>query len=111
MPVKSTYHAIKPWARALNLDRRYTENYIYYKQENPVLGKYLGFFVEYKSLTGKGWFQLVGQGQGYILNNTAREGTFAICIRGDDVDFFFSFTQDYDSKPGFGLKGMDLTEW
>jgi hypothetical protein len=31
--VKSTYHAIRAAARALNIDRRYIENYIYLKQE------------------------------------------------------------------------------
>lgn len=30
--VKSSYHAIKAAARALSIDRRYIENYIYLKQ-------------------------------------------------------------------------------
>lgn len=35
------YHAIRAAARALNIDKRYIENYIYLKQDNPVLGKYI----------------------------------------------------------------------
>jgi hypothetical protein len=38
--VKSTYHAIRAAARALNIDRRYIENYIYLKQEIPVFERY-----------------------------------------------------------------------
>ena len=33
----TTYHAIKAAARALNIDRRYIEHYIYLKQDKPVL--------------------------------------------------------------------------
>ena len=33
----TTYHAIKAAARALGIDRRYIENYIYLKQDKPVL--------------------------------------------------------------------------
>lgn len=36
----STYHAIKAAARALDIDRRYIEHYIYLKQDKPVLGRY-----------------------------------------------------------------------
>ena len=36
----STYHAIKAAARALGIDRRYIEHYIYLKQDKPVLGRY-----------------------------------------------------------------------
>ena len=36
----TTYHAIKAAARALNIDRRYIEHYIYLKQDKPVLGRY-----------------------------------------------------------------------
>ena len=36
----TTYHAIKAAARALGIDRRYIEHYIYLKQDKPVLGKY-----------------------------------------------------------------------
>ena len=36
----STYHAIKAAARALDLDKRYIEHYIYLKQDKPVLGRY-----------------------------------------------------------------------
>lgn len=36
----TTYHAIKAAARALKIDRRYIENYIYLKQDKPVLGRY-----------------------------------------------------------------------
>jgi NUMOD1 domain-containing protein len=34
------YGAIKAAARALNIDRRYIEHYIYLNQDKPVLGKY-----------------------------------------------------------------------
>lgn len=34
------YHAIKAAARALNINRRYIENYIYLGQSKPILGKY-----------------------------------------------------------------------
>ena len=34
------YHAIKAAARALEMDKRYIEHYIYFKQDKPVLGRY-----------------------------------------------------------------------
>lgn len=34
------YDAIRAVARALNIDRKYIEHYIYLKQDKPVLGKY-----------------------------------------------------------------------
>lgn len=34
------YHAIRAAARALNIDKRYIEHYIYLKQDEPVLGRY-----------------------------------------------------------------------
>ncbi len=34
------YHAIKAAARALEIDRRYIEHYIYLKQVKPILGRY-----------------------------------------------------------------------
>lgn len=34
------YHAIKAAARALGIDRRYIEHYIFLSQDKPVLGKY-----------------------------------------------------------------------
>lgn len=36
----TTYHAIKAAARALGIDKRYIEHYIYLNQDKPVLGKY-----------------------------------------------------------------------
>ena len=36
----TTYHAIRAAARALDIDKRYIEHYIYLKQNKPVLGKY-----------------------------------------------------------------------
>lgn len=36
----TTYHAIRAAARALNIDKRYIEHYIYLKQDKPVLGRY-----------------------------------------------------------------------
>ena len=36
----SIYHAIKAAARALDIDKRYIEHYIYLKQDKPVLGRY-----------------------------------------------------------------------
>jgi len=38
--ITTTYHAIRAAARALDIDKRYIENYIYLKQDKPVLGKY-----------------------------------------------------------------------
>src|SRR5260370_3830623 len=35
------YHAIKAAARALGIDKRYIEHYIYLNQDKPVLGKYI----------------------------------------------------------------------
>lgn len=37
----TTYHAIRAAARALDIDKRYIEHYIYLKQDKPVLGKYI----------------------------------------------------------------------
>lgn len=36
----TTYHAIKAAARALSIDKRYIEHYVYLNQDKPVLGKY-----------------------------------------------------------------------
>ena len=36
----TTYHAIRAAARALSIDKRYIEHYIYLKQVKPVLGRY-----------------------------------------------------------------------
>lgn len=36
----TTYNAIKAAARALNIDRRYIEHYLYLNQDKPALGKY-----------------------------------------------------------------------
>jgi len=36
----TTHNAIRAAARALSLDKRYIEHYIYLNQDNPVLGKY-----------------------------------------------------------------------
>lgn len=36
----TTYHAIKAAARALSVDKRYIEHYVYLNQAKPVLGKY-----------------------------------------------------------------------
>jgi hypothetical protein len=38
--VSTIYNAIKAAARALDIDRRYIEHYIYLNQDKPVLGKY-----------------------------------------------------------------------
>jgi hypothetical protein len=35
------YHAIRAAARALDIDKRYIEHYIYLKQDKPVLGRYI----------------------------------------------------------------------
>lgn len=37
----TTYHAIRTAARALCIDRRYIEHYIYLNQAKPVLGRYI----------------------------------------------------------------------
>ena len=37
----TVYHAIKTAARALDIDKRYIEHYIYLKQDKPVLGRYI----------------------------------------------------------------------
>jgi hypothetical protein len=37
----STYHAIRAAARALDIDKRYIEHYVYLKQDKPVLGRYI----------------------------------------------------------------------
>ena len=36
----TVYHAIRAAARALDIDKRYIEHYIYLKQDKPVLGRY-----------------------------------------------------------------------
>jgi hypothetical protein len=35
-----TFHAIRAAARALNIDKRYIEHYIYLNPVKPVLGRY-----------------------------------------------------------------------
>jgi hypothetical protein len=44
--INTIYHAIKAAARALNIDKRYIERYIYLKQEQPVFGKYIFKLIE-----------------------------------------------------------------
>ena len=41
----TTYHAIQAAARALSIDKRYIEHYIYLSQEKPVLDKYTFKFI------------------------------------------------------------------
>lgn len=36
----TTYHAIRAAARALDIDKRYIEHFIYLKQDKPVFGRY-----------------------------------------------------------------------
>lgn len=36
----TAYHAIRAAARALNIDKRYIEHFIYLKQDKPVFGRY-----------------------------------------------------------------------
>lgn len=43
------YHAIRAAARALNIDKRYIEHYIYLKQDKPVLGRYIFKLVNFNS--------------------------------------------------------------
>jgi hypothetical protein len=38
--ISTIYHAIKTAARALGIDKRYIEHYIYLNQDKPVLGRY-----------------------------------------------------------------------
>ena len=43
------YHAIRAAARALDIDKRYIEHYIYLNQDKPVLGRYTFKLVNSKS--------------------------------------------------------------
>jgi hypothetical protein len=43
------YHAIRAAARALDIDKRYIEHYIYLKQAKPVLGRYIFKLVNFNS--------------------------------------------------------------
>ena len=45
----TTYHVIRAAARALEIDRRYIEHYIYLKQDRPVLGIYTFKLVNWNS--------------------------------------------------------------
>lgn len=45
----TTYHAIRAAARALDIDKRYIEHYIYLKQEKPVLGRYIFKLINFNS--------------------------------------------------------------
>lgn len=46
----TTYHAIRAAARALGIDKRYIEHYIYLKQDKPVLGRYTFKLVDFTDL-------------------------------------------------------------
>lgn len=46
----TTYHAIKAAARALGIDKRYIEHYIFLNQDKPVLGKYTFKFLDTEGL-------------------------------------------------------------
>lgn len=45
----TTYHAIKAAARALNIDKRYIEHFIYLKESKPLLGRYTFRLVDLNS--------------------------------------------------------------
>lgn len=45
----TTYHAIRAAARALDIDKRYIEHYIYLKQDKPVLGRYVFKLVNFNT--------------------------------------------------------------
>lgn len=53
----TTYHAIRAAARALNIDKRYIEHYIYLKQDKPVLGRYTFKLVNLNSVTSESFGQ------------------------------------------------------
>src|ERR1700744_5847676 len=46
--IYTTYRAIKAAARALSIDKRYIEHYVYLNQDKPVLGKYTFKLISYE---------------------------------------------------------------
>lgn len=77
------YHAIKAAARALGIDKRYIEHYIYLNQDKPVLGKYT-----FKLLDTEGQFENqpnIGKVQSEGSVGLSREGstqtTFSAAIK------------------------------
>ena len=44
------FHAIRAAAKVLGIDRRYIENYLYLKQEEPIFGRYICKFIGYKGI-------------------------------------------------------------
>ena len=61
--------------------------------------------IEMKSPEGDGWQSLMAQNNEYANhNNTSNiEGSYLICIRGDEIAFF-TFKEDFHNNMGFGLK-------
>lgn len=44
------FNAIRAAAKVLGIDRRYIENYLYLKQEEPIFGRYICKFIGYKGI-------------------------------------------------------------
>jgi len=82
------YHAIKAAARALKIDKRYIENYIYLKKDNPVLGKYI--------------FKINSENKNTNLNNKKVQKT-SMKVEVTDVD-----TKEVITYPSIGATAKAL---
>ena len=82
------YHAIKAAARALKIDKRYIENYIYLKKDNPVLGKYI--------------FKINSENKNTNLNNKKVQKTY-MKVEVTDVD-----TKEVITYPSIGATAKAL---
>jgi len=78
----TTYHAIRAAARALNIDRRYIEHYIYLKQDKPILGRYTFKLVNLNLVTSES----LGQNTNIINVNKEKLQKTSMKIEVTNVD-------------------------
>jgi hypothetical protein len=78
----TTYHAIRAAARALSIDRRYIEHYIYLKQDKPVLGRYTFKLVNLNLVTSES----LGQNTNIINVNKEKLQKTSMKIEVTNVD-------------------------
>lgn len=78
----TTYHAIRAAARALNIDKRYIEHYIYLKQDKPVLGRYTFKLVNLNSVTSESF----GQNTNIINVNKEKNQKTSMKIEVTNID-------------------------
>jgi uncharacterized protein YjdB len=77
----TTYHAIKAAARALGIDKRYIEQYIFLNQDKPVLGKYIFKFPDRHAQIEKPYVGKVQLERNGLSTEESAQTTFSAGIK------------------------------